>query len=142
MQNHSAHHRFLELAFDFHLAGASLLNTQRKSVLPPLFLFARSIELSLKYLLSGKGLSEEILSKHPYRHSLTNLFNQALRLNSIEINFLSDLEVSALELLSKEYSATHLAYSSADQRLLIPTLSLAEDISTKFVELNNPHEVN
>ena len=131
-------HRSLTTAYakaarDFFVAASHLLNYRSESPLPTLFLLARSIELSLKTLLLESGLSAIELSRKPFRHDLVATFNEVLKRNLLADNVVDQNEVGALDLLSKEYSATRLGYADFERPYYIPRIDLAESVANKLL---------
>jgi hypothetical protein len=131
---------YANAARDFFVAASHLLNFPSATPLPALFLLARSIELALKSLLLSSGVSQNQLSKEPFRHDIIAAYKEALRKNALPADAIGSIEFGALELLSKEYSSTRLSYADFDRPYHLPRIDLIDSIAKTLLDICNPNE--
>jgi hypothetical protein len=95
---------FLKYSCDFLIAAEMILNNSNETPLPlpTYFLYARSIELSLKAFLINSGYKIEDLKKK-YGHNLEKLFGEADSKNLCEIIEIDEYEKAALKVLNLSY---------------------------------------
>ena len=122
-------------AKSFFVAASHLLNYPQESPLPVLFLLARSIELALKSILIRGGTQPQVLSRKPFGHDLVALVTEVQRLQLVDPNTLTTLDISALELLNREYISTKLGYPELGRTYMLPRLDLVDEATKKLVNL-------
>jgi HEPN domain-containing protein len=126
---------FRQDAIAFLAAAEFLLNREDGSSLPAYFLFARSIELSLKAFLLQTGSTEKELKSRPLGHNLTALYEKAARQGKSSRLALSSVELGVLDLLSKEYIETRLGYRVSGSTYLLPLIEVTERVAKELVHL-------
>ena len=126
---------FIQDAVDFLAAAEFTLNRATGPSLPAYFLFARSIELSLKAFLLEAGTTSKELSSSSYRHNLVALHREAVERNLSSRLTLNNIELGVLDLLSKEYVETRLGYRISGARYLLPLIDVTEQLARKLVHV-------
>ena len=122
---------FILDAVEFLNASELLLNRGTSISLPTFFLLGRAIELSLKAFLLHTGCNGQDLKS--YGHNLTKLYDAANKRGLPECAKLPQLEIGALDLLSKEYLSTRLGYRDTAGIYCLPRIDLAENAARRLV---------
>lgn len=98
-------------ARDFVSAGISVRReNQGRVFFPGYFLIARSIELSLKAFLLGRGIPISVLRSRKYGHNLEALLVEARKRKLGSEVKLTNIDIGVIRLLNFDYSSKRLEY--------------------------------
>ena len=126
---------FVQDAGAFLAAAEFTLNRADGPSLPAYFLFARSIELSLKAFLLETGVSAKVLASRDYGHNLLSLHTEAVKRDLAARIALDRIEIGVLDLLSKEYLETRLGYRISSATYLLPLIDVTEQIARRMIHV-------
>lgn len=146
---------FLQYSRDFLIAAEMVLNKSNETPLPlpTYFLYARSIELSLKAYLISCGYTIDELKKKKFGHDLRALFNEVNNKDMRKIIDIDNIEAEALDILNLSYKDKQYEYHPDKPNketgcyYHIPYIEVVEQLARKLVvsldkHFNKADEIN
>lgn len=122
----------LENAKEFLIAAEVILNHYKNNISMPIyFLFARSIELSLKSFLASRGAKESQLKN--IGHDIYKLFLEAKKKGLGDIVIFDDCEVGAMQVLNINYRSKGFEYPGEEMIFYYSYVEVMESVARKLV---------